>query len=889
MSDSLLNGHLAKATPEETVAVEERVAAAIRQRGPLLACRDLLAKSDALIRGPELGNGRQITALRAAVYAGLIADWAAERHQAFGYDKPFAVVALGGTGRGEVAPYSDTDFAFLFDDVIEGNSFLLRLQEELLHTDGFRDRCGFACEVLPFNLDDVLRLEDKQLNAFLDMRPVYDLSGLTGVFRERIRATFDPFEHFLHVRSFWKERLETAATEWDRVDRFDIKNDGLRVFLAGIWTLAGRGFLHSHEVYRALDDPRDLAAYDFLLRVRCFVHLRRAVPKRRPPRGDHPEDVMSFDDFRSFGELLGPDAEERTRFEFADEVRARLISARRRVARFTQGVIQRELKEGRPAGRGSPIVYGVGGLSHQVSGALGTARERSRAALSLLLASQRYGVPIDPSELGATFDEIGDWLTPVPELSALFYEPRGSLAESFAFLSQFDGAEDRLFPGYAHFEASFDTRVVVEGKRLRGAIERQKMRILEGYVQRGRELLARAISSERATDALDCVSIEVEAALLDSDHLAAVKLALKTKRLPLTEVDQRMREDTTRPLHERFSSGTSGIPLERYYGVYRTECGFTPETMRTTEFLIRHWRVLRERADADLNDQRQVGEFAALCENEDLLRCLFVFTCADRAEWQSEQEDPTPWFNMRELYVKAMRHYKPGLDPKRSMETAGFTPEQLGVLKDFGPDFYAGVYRRYANRFATHLLHLAEYPSTQEAKVSILRDGLSVILGVAARDARGLAACITGALWRQEVRLRQAHLFSAAHHGLALDFFHVEPGENPVGPRVVAAVEHAIRQRLFINERDEARIPHLEGEASLQEWRPGQYGLRFETDRDADGAVYMLTYKVFRYLEGNIFGLAAHLLRGRVYVSVYLSLPPHLTLEGARRIVAERF
>jgi len=51
----------------------------------------------------------------------------------------------------------------------------------------------------------------------------------------------------------------------------------------------------------------------------------------------------------------------------------------------------------------------------------------------------------------------------------------------------------------------------------------------------------------------------------------------------------------------------------------------------------------------------------------------------------------------------------------------------------------------------------------------------------------------------------------------------------------------------------------------------------------------MLTYKVFRYLEGNIFGLAAHTVRGRIYVSVYLSLPPHLTLDAARAIVTRHF
>ena len=326
---------------------EVRVQTAIRQAGPLAAFQRLIAENDALIRSPSLGNGRAIASARTAIYTGLVADWAAEQQHVFGYDKPFAVVALGGTGRAEMSPCSDNDFAFLFDDALEGNPFLLELQRRVLHTDEFEKRCGFACLALPFNLDDVPALSGKQLNSFLDMRAVYDPSDLTEIFRDRIRSTFDPFEHFLHIRGFWKGQWEKSANESERLDRFDIKNEGLRVFLAGIWTLGGRRFLHSHDLYQTLDDPRDLEAYEFLMRLRAFVQLRHPGEHQPPGGGNHPEDVLEFNDFNSFGEWLGTEAKERDRFEFANAVRARLLSARRRVARFTKGVIERELKDGR--------------------------------------------------------------------------------------------------------------------------------------------------------------------------------------------------------------------------------------------------------------------------------------------------------------------------------------------------------------------------------------------------------------------------------------------------------------------------------------------------------------------------------------------------------------
>ena len=880
-------------------AEANRVQDEIRSCGPLAAFRRLIAENDARVRSPELTNGRAIASARTAIYCGLVSHWAAEQRRKFGYDKPFAVVALGGTGRAEMVPCSDNDFAFLFDEAVEGNPFLLELQRQVLHTGQFEHRHGFVCLAMPFSLDEVPNLSGKQLNSFLDMRPVYDPDGLAEVFRERIRSTFDPFEHFLHVRGFWKDQWEKAAGESERLDRFDIKNDGLRVFLAGIWTLAGQRFLHSHDVYQTLDDPRELEAYYFLLRLRSFVHLRFQGPSPKLAAGNHPEDILGFREFTSFGELLGPEADERSRLEFANDVRARLISARRRVARFARGVIERELKEGRAVSPGSPIVFGVGGLAHVTSLQAASPRERSRAALSLLLAAQRYGVPIDPAELQTTFRHAGDWLVPVPELSALFYEPRGSLAASFAFLSQFDGAEERLFPGHGKYESSLDQRVLTETRWIRGALGRRKLQALDSYVQEGRTRLAQAVPAAPASadsasarwpfdDPVQSLSVAVEAALLDADHLAAVKLALKTKRLPLTADDVAGRHDESRPLHERYSSGFSETPLAEYYAPYTASCDFSPETLHVVEFLVANRRAFKERAEAGPNDTPQIEEFARLCQDEHRLRSLFVFTCADRAEWESDASDPVRWFNSRELYVKTLLHFRPAEDPTLALSAAGYSREQLQVLRDFGEDFFGGVYRQYAIRFGAHLVRLVEEPQAGP-KVSLLRDGTSTLLGVAARDYRGLAATISGALWHRQIDLRQAHLFSATHHQLALDFFHLAPREQPWSADLTRFITDAIQQQRFIADSDEADLPRVAGTASLRQWRHGLHCLRFETEQEASGLVYALTYRIYRHLRGNIFGLIAHTTRGRAFVSVYHRLPSDLSYEQAQALTSQHF
>lgn len=869
---------------------EQPMREAIERLGPRVAFDTLIAANEARILSASLDDGREIAAERTAIHTAQVAHWAAAQQKDFAYDRPFAVVALGGTGRREMAPCSDLDFAFLFDDGIEGNRFLLHLQRQVLPPGTFAEERGFTFEPLPFNLDDVPRLEGKQLNAFLDLRPVHDPDGLAGRFRERLRATADSFEHFLHVRSFWKGRWEKAAAESERLDAFDIKNDGLRVFLAGVWTLAGKAFLHAEEVYRnlLLDDPRDLEAYAFLMRIRAFVHLRQRGRHRPLGGGNHAEDVLHFEDFLSFGDLLGPEAGDRERFEFANEVRARLLAARRRVARFANGVIHGELRQGRPVAAGSPIVFGPGGLYHATGHRCQTPHDRSRAALSLVLASQRYGVPIDPTEVSTTFRNAGDWLVPVPELSALFYERRGSLARSFEFLSQFDGAEEKLFPGYARFEASLDNRVLSQRRQLRSALEREKLAALEQFVADGRRLLGTRLSNAPREAGIDDF-IRIEAARLDGDQFAAVRLALKTKRLPVVPGDEAARDDASRRFEERFSSGMSGIPLADYYRPYAAQCEFTPETLRLVEFLQMHRNEFRDRSESGLNSDDRVDEFVALCRDENLLRALFIFTAADRAFWHSTAQDPVRWFNTRELYDKAMSRFRPGLDPRSALGAAGYSPREQEIIRDFGDALFGGAYSQYLGRFGTTLLRLADPGGDRLPKAAVLRDGAAVMIGVAAQDYPGLAATITGSLRQQGVEIRQAHLFSAMNYTLALDFFHVVPGARSLGPEVTRQLEADIVARRHIAPEDEAGLPVTSGRTTLTERQSALFRLVCETCQPAEGLLYAITYKVHRHLRGNIFGLEAHSVRDRVFVTVHHSLPPDLPLPEALAIVQTRF
>jgi len=145
-------------------------------------------------------------------------------------------------------------------------------------------------------------------------------------------------------------------------------------------------------------------------------------------------------------------------------------------------------------------------------------------------------------------------------------------------------------------------------------------------------------------------------------------------------------------LHQRYSTGLSGIPLVEYFAPFASECEFSRETLRIVEFLIANRRTFKERAEAGINDARQVAEFARLCRAKISSRAICVYLRRPHGMGIT-RDRPTRWFNTRELYAKTLQFFRPAADPTRGLHAAGYSPEQLNVLKDFGEDFFGGVYR----------------------------------------------------------------------------------------------------------------------------------------------------------------------------------------------------
>jgi [protein-PII] uridylyltransferase len=264
----------------------------------IAACKSFLkeAMSDLRIRhdggesGLEVAHGR--SAIIDAMVSHLFAD-AIEGHARARGPTPAAVslIALGGYGREELAPWSDVDIMFLYPSrsrpaVVE--PFQAHLTQEILYP--LWD-CGLKVGHSTRTVDDVFvqaKREIQTMTSLLEARYVAGSAALADSFLVAYRnfyLTDDPKGYIL-------ARLEDQSTRRAKYGNTvfnqepDIKNGvgGLRDYQNALWMarvklgisrmedLADGGHLSAEDVGEVT------RAYDFLLRVRNELHFETSRP-----------------------------------------------------------------------------------------------------------------------------------------------------------------------------------------------------------------------------------------------------------------------------------------------------------------------------------------------------------------------------------------------------------------------------------------------------------------------------------------------------------------------------------------------------------------------------------------------------------------------------------
>ncbi|HEY2902154.1 MAG TPA: [protein-PII] uridylyltransferase [Polyangia bacterium] len=231
--------------------------------------------------------------------------------------------------------------------------------------------------------------------------------------------------------------------------------------------------------------------------------------------------------------------------------------------------------------------------------------------------------------------------------------------------------------------------------------------------------------------------------------------------------------------------------------------GLEEEDIRRAEFLVRQHLVMGQMSQRrDLDDQEMIADFAKLCGDEENLRELYLLTFCDLAS--VAPDNLTSWKDtlLRELYQRTLNFLRRGPDLLGAERAETVQRRQKRAARLLGEDaenpelaaLFAGFPDRYfaentALKIAAHArLMRARRGRTEVSIIDVAHDtrlGLTEMVLVAP-DMPGLLAEVAGVLHANRLDVVDAAIYSRkattpGDDALALDIFRVrDSAGNPV-------------------------------------------------------------------------------------------------------------
>jgi len=238
--------------------------------------------------------------------------------------------------------------------------------------------------------------------------------------------------------------------------------------------------------------------------------------------------------------------------------------------------------------------------------------------------------------------------------------------------------------------------------------------------------------------------------------------------------------------------------------------GLIPADVRLVEFLVReHLFMSHTSQRRDLEDVSLIGHFAKGCENEEKLRQLFLLTFCDLAS--TGPKTMTHWKSelMAELFERTLKFMRRGADllqaeqaelvQERQRQAASLLAEE--VTGTALADLFAGLPDRYfteneAEAIAAHMRLVLGRKGPCAIEVSHSPRGTSSELVLVAQDVPGLLARVAGVLFANRIDILDAAIYSreavsGRDHDEALDVFRIrkEPDGAVTDSRRIASIE----------------------------------------------------------------------------------------------------
>jgi [protein-PII] uridylyltransferase len=244
-------------------------------RETIFVAQPPIAGLDLMRRHADILDGVMAGVFSAAMEAASLSDKAHRK-----VDASLAVVATGGYGRRELAPFSDVDVTFI--SAVEDDPDVDRVVKEAFHLlmDVILDRIGLKIGYAYRVLDDYQTLDHITRTALLDSRPIAGNPEIVDTFTRDLRETLDAGFALTHVRS----RAADAPTSALYAVEPNVKSGpgGLREIQVAGWIGQALFDCGPDEVWREMVDRRVLAkdqalelemCRNFLSSVRNALHL----------------------------------------------------------------------------------------------------------------------------------------------------------------------------------------------------------------------------------------------------------------------------------------------------------------------------------------------------------------------------------------------------------------------------------------------------------------------------------------------------------------------------------------------------------------------------------------------------------------------------------------
>jgi len=813
------------------ICIKDKVDTAILTQPPKDVLKYFLSLNDSIIKEDRFDNCRDAVNERTAVYDSILSNWFKSVVEKADYKNPISCIAHGGYGREEITPFSDIDVAFLSEDKIVSGKFEEVLRKEMERTieskeSPFLIKHGFNIHHQLYNLEDITdhnKFNAPQVNSFCDSRILFDQGDFASKFIKGILKHRKVFSHLDYLVGEWKKIINTTIYGLDNLNSFNIKEDmgGLRHFQLGLRIPHIGSAEALTELYPEVisKNPEVMEAYDFLLKIRSIVHLRRKEKfeeseddKEKTTFSDlelNEANTLNYQDYISIGEMFGPD------------IQKQLLESRRLIANYADIEINNVLKRGYSH---DGFTYGSQGIlvsdNKEELSKLET-KDKHKKLFGLLEVAQTQALPVDLVEFIDRFGDAPDWVGFSEDFAGLFYAG-GQFSRSLELIHRI-GGYNKCIPGSEELEISVP-KGGHKGQFLTStAFGRQKV---ADYCAKRSESEIHPVPKGRFN------FLEVAKKISLEDEVA-ICLALQTARTP-----QILKTS-----------------VEGYYWDFKDKFNgkFSDRTLETSIFIAKQRDTLSSAAKDHINNYDTVERVAREIGNLERLDILRTYTELDLAR---KQGNIHLWPIIDELYFKVQEliglkegNHKAGI---KDLARTSYPDEQIEMLDELGGEILNGAYRELALKW---LPKFAKVKQSSIPEIELRRTYDGDELHLCSKDFPGLLRLISGRCYEASLDISQVHAYTLPKSNMTFDVFHLgNLPKNFQRSEWISLLTSTIKGEKELNADPSNILKGLEFNWSLDDCRDnGLIKLTFETKEHRKGYLFALTSGLHYSIGANIY------------------------------------